>query len=638
MADGDEDEEAEALEDQAPPLAPKLKAFRFSMVATKTKRIIKYASGLVGCLFLVIGPFFGIGGSKAISQGFTLTLVMALWWLFEPVPLFVTAFLPLVVIPMYGLMSGIAVCLTYMNNVVMLFIGGSLVAVAMERWSLHKRLALKIVLLVGARPRLLLLGFMGLSFFLSMWISNAATAMIMVPNALAIINEFEPYQNSPSSVVWARTLLMGIALSSSLGGCATLVGTQTNLVFAELYSSLYNEEVTFTEWLFFAFPMCIIICLLCWIWFSFVLVRPGAELMVLQLDVLYDMYAALGSLTFEEVVVSVDFCLLALGLLFRADIVLSAKFTIPGWASWFGVPSFITDSTVAIFVACILFFIPAHKKEKRTSENGEEPRDYHEEMSATGMGDMELEKGFVVLEVHPGSTKLQPTDDISAPKPLSWREASKLCSCRRPHLTWSDVNAFIHRGWNSTVLSSSCLHKVPWSVVVMFGGGFALAEAVFVSGFGEYLASKMTFVSSLSLFVLVLLLILVTCITTEFMTNVAVAQIFLPVVASIAAKIDVHPALLMVPTTLACSFSYLMPISCAPNMIIYLSNRVSTFQMIKLGFFTKVTSILLALGTVFLIMPWALSIDADTFPSSWLSSLSSYSSPSSPSSSLSLYT
>ncbi len=227
------------------------------MTTIPFRRVAKWAGPLAALLVTLtvdLDP-----GNPAVTRTAAIAVWMVIWWLTEAVPLAVTALLPVVAFPILKIMPGREVAGLYFNNVIFLFLGGFIVALAMERWQLHRRLALTIIAALGSSPRRLLLGFMVATAFLSMWISDTATTMMMVPIALGALARLE-VSDSNKTPRLAVALLLGIAYAASIGGMATLIGTPPNLAFARIYAITFPEapEISFTGWFIFAFPLSLI--------------------------------------------------------------------------------------------------------------------------------------------------------------------------------------------------------------------------------------------------------------------------------------------------------------------------------------------------------------------------------------------
>ena len=315
---------------------------------------------LISGLFALLTCFF-MGVSPLVSMG-VIALIMAFWWIFEVLPLAGTALLPLVCYPMLGIMSTKKVAPVYMSSILMLFIGGFTVALAMQKWNLHKRIALKIVSFFGTRPSGLLMGFMVATSLLSMWISNTATCVMMVSIGLAVIKSFEDiYGDNGPTKVFSSTLMMGIAYAATIGGVATIVGTPPNLAFVRIYSMNFPEqsEFYFSSWLVFGLPICLLMLLSAFCVLYFMRIRKN-ELEPLSEEVISKEVAKLGPMKKEEKWVGAVFVTMALLWVFRKKIAMGAL-TIPGWSELLPRPELVDDGTVAIMMALLLFMIPTEK-------------------------------------------------------------------------------------------------------------------------------------------------------------------------------------------------------------------------------------------------------------------------------------
>jgi sodium-dependent dicarboxylate transporter 2/3/5 len=328
---------------------------------------VKYTGLFLGVLFcLLILLFTDLKpGHPEVTRTLAVAVLMATWWVTEALPLSATALLPLVLFPMLGILDGKQVSTTYMNHIIFIFIGGFVMALAMEKWNLHKRIALKILMIVGVSPGRILFGFMLATAFLSMWISNTATTMMMIPIVLSIVLSLEESIGSKGISKYATGLFLAIAYSASVGGMATLVGTPTNLVMPRVLTLLYPDapDISFASWFFYALPVTMIMFAAIWLLIHF-MYRPGEKWTGIDRAHFRNQYRQLGRTSYEEKVVLVLFVVLALLWIFRADIEFD-RFTIPGWSSVFGHPAYINDGTVAMLIAVILFIMPAKSGESK---------------------------------------------------------------------------------------------------------------------------------------------------------------------------------------------------------------------------------------------------------------------------------
>ena len=414
--------------------------FRMNIKSINTRFLV----GFFGGLFLFIFIVFILNPDPAHPQvKYTLAtaLLMATWWITEVIPLAVTSLVPIVLFPLFGIMNGRDVSATYFNHVIFLFIGGFIVALAMQKWNLHKRIALKILMITGISPGRILLGFMLATSFLSMWISNTATTMMMVPILISIITKLEEIISKKEIQRYSIGLLLGVAYSASIGGIATLVGTPPNLSFARIFQIMFPEapEISFATWFVFALPISIVFFVLIWTYLYFLFRPKKVNWENTPVDDFKDQYKSLGRVSFEEKSVFIVFIGLAVLWLFRADIQLG-NFTISGWSSLFSYPGYFNDGTVAIFASLLLFLIP--------SKSGKGKR----------LMDWEAAKG------------------------------------------------------------------IPWNIVLLFGGGFALASGFKESGLSIWFGNQLSFVGEFHPFFVIMAICLMMTFLTELTSNTATTE------------------------------------------------------------------------------------------------------------------
>lgn len=422
---------------------------------------------------------------------------MAIWWICESIPLGATALLPVTLFPLLGVMAPGLVASQYFNDTIFLFVGGFLVALSMQRWGLHRRIALGILAHSGSHPAGLLAGFLLATAFLSMWISNTATAMMMTPIALALIVQLEE-SNGKAAGRFAIGALLAIAYGASMGGIATLVGTPPNLALRTIYGTLSPDQdlLTFGSWMLLGLPLSLVMLATCWGFLS--LVYTLGIVLENERDVIRAQRQALGPMRQSETTTLVLFVSLAFLWMTRAPLELGSV-TIPGWSGLFPEPRFVTDGVVAITIGLLLFILP----------------------SGEGTGGKLLEAG--------------------------------------------------------------AFRDLPWGIVLLFGGGFALAAGFRESALSEWVAAQSAGLAGMH----PLLVIGSTCLTTTFLTevtsNTATANILLPILAANAEAMDIHPLMLMVPGALSCSMAFMLPVATPPNAIIFASERIRISQMALAG-------------------------------------------------------
>ncbi|XP_061104134.1 Na(+)/citrate cotransporter-like isoform X2 [Conger conger] len=551
------------------------------------------------CTPFILLPLPLIIGTKEANCAYVIAL-MAVYWCTEVLPLAVTALLPAILFPMLGVMKSEDVCMQYLKDTNMLFVGGLIVALAVEHWNLHKRIALRVLLIVGVRPALLMLGFMGVTAFLSMWISNTATTAMMVPIVQAVLSqlsssrtegpqalssdeqslqpdgedkqpikqpgkdadghETERCEEAAGQKRMCKGLTLCVCYAASIGGTATLTGTGPNLVLKGQMNELYannGDVINFVSWFGFAFPNMILMLTLAWLWLQFVFIgfnfkkmwgcgAAKTEKEVLAYNVIREEHRRLGSMSFGELSVLALFTLLVL-LWFTRD-----PGFMPGWATNLFQSKYVTDATVAVFVAALLFVLPAKA-----------PR--------------------FCFKSQRSHTESQPPQ-AAAPALLTWTVVQK---------------------------------NLPWNIVLLLGGGFALAKGSTVSGLSKWLGAQMTLLHNLPPWAIAIILCLIIAIFTECTSNVATATLFMPILSTMCQSIKVNPLYIMIPCTLSASFAFMLPVATPPNAIVFSYGYLKVCDMAKTGVVMNIIGILcitLAINT------WGRSMFAlDSYPS-WANS------------------
>ena len=465
-----------------------------------------------------------------VTRAAAVALLMAVWWITEAIPIPATALLPVALFPLLGIMKGKAVAPIYFNHIIFLFIGGFIMALAMQKWNLHRRIALRIILLIGISPQRILLGFMVATWFLSMWISNTATTMMMVPMAMAIILKLKDTFGEKVVSRFSIGLMLGIAYAASIGGTATLIGTPPNLSFSRIFKIYFPgaPEITFAGWFVFGLPFAVVFLIIAW----GVLTRlfiSRKDSFAADMTVFKEEYNRLGKIRYEEGVVLFLFVLLAALWLFRGDINLGS-FTIPGWTTIMPVPSFIDDGTIAIAIAMLLFIIPSHRK-----------------------------KGERLMD---------------------WKTASKL----------------------------------HWGIVILFGGGFALASGFKESGLSVWLGEQMTGLDRFPPVFLIASVSTMLTFLTELTSNTATSEMILPILGSLSTAIRIHPLLLMIPATLSASCAFMLPVATPPNAIIFGTGEVRMQDMMKTGIILNLIGVVLVTLFIYLLGTTVFGIDLGQFP------------------------
>jgi solute carrier family 13 (sodium-dependent dicarboxylate transporter), member 2/3/5 len=484
-------------------------------------------------LFLAILLFTNQNAANpAAGRMAAVATLMAVWWISEAIPLWATALLPMLLFPLLGILEGKTIAPVYVNSTIFLFLGGFMIALTMERWGLHRRIALIIIRAIGGGPTRIVLGFMAASAFLSMWISNTATAIMMVPIGLAIVTQMESRFGREESHKFTVGLMLGVAYACSIGGIATLVGTPPNLSFARIFEITFPaaEPIAFGTWFVMGLPLSIVMLFFVWFLITKIVFRASPKLRV-DRDILDNEYKSLGRASFEERAVFTVFLLTAALWVFRKPLNLGFT-TIPGWSSLLPYPRFIDDGTVALFMAMTLFLIPTRSSDSR----------------------------------------------------------------------------------GPSVMSAKVIAQLPWNIVLLFGGGFALAKGFQVTGLAGLIGGKFAGLEGMPTYPMIFIVSLVLTFLTELTSNTATTEMVLPILASVAVAMKVHPLMLMIPATLSASFAFMMPVATPPNAIIFGSGRVRIAEMARAGLLINLVGVLV-IATFFYFLGSAIfGIEAGSFP------------------------
>ncbi len=400
------------------------------------------------------------------------TLWCAVWWIFEPIPIPFTSLLPLALFPLLGILTPAQVGQAYGSPLILLLLGGFILSTAMADSGAHRRIALYMVnLFGGASARGLVLGFMAAAAVLSMWISNTATTLMLLPVALAVLDRSETKLAVP--------LLLGIAYAASIGGIGTPIGTPPNLIFMQVYGNEFGETPSFPEWMTWGIPVVVLFVPLAGLWLTrgIRLSRP-VELPVV------------GQWTSYERRVLIMFSLTALAWMTRQE-------PLGGWSALFGLPQ-ANDASVVLLAVVAMAMMP----------DGQGGRLLH---------------------------------------------------------------------WDSAV-------KIPWGVLILFGGGIAIASAFVETGLADIIAGNLSALADVPPWLLILCVCLVVTFLTEVTSNTATSSLLMPLLAATARATGIDPMLLMVPAAMSASCAFMLPVATAPNAIMYGSGKFTIRDMARNGF------------------------------------------------------
>ncbi|MBE0597701.1 MAG: DASS family sodium-coupled anion symporter, partial [Desulfuromonadales bacterium] len=475
---------------------------------------------------LLLGPLLFVlmlliptppGMEPAAQKMAAVALLMATWWMCESLPIPATSLLPIPLFPMLGILPTGKATAPYANHLIFLFMGGFIIALSMQRWNLHRRIAMNIVKLVGFSPSRLILGFMVATAALSAFVSNTATAVMMMPIGLAIIAHVvqegkregldREIDFSPEKFAFGLNLMLGIAYAASIGGMATLIGTPPNTVLAGYLQKTYGYEITFAKWLLVGVPLVAVMLPLCWLWLTRVANPMKLKKVPGGRDLIDNELAQMGAMNAGERWTSLVFGLTAVAWIFAGPI-----------AAFFPEPKFITDATIAMAGASLLFLIPVDMKKNQ----------------------------FV----------------------MDWHWASKM----------------------------------PWGVLILFGGGLALADGFKDTKLADWIGSQVNLLEHAPVLLLVIAVTTLIIFLTELTSNTATAAMVMPILSAVAIGLGQNPLLLVVPAAIAASCAFMLPVATPPNAIVFGSGYVTIPQMVRSGFGLNLLGIALTVALTYLLV------------------------------------
>jgi len=475
---------------------------------------------------LILGPLVfvlleTIGGPESMPESafhlLAITIWIAIWWVTEAIPIAVTALLPIVLFPIFNVMDLSSTTASFGHKYVFLYLGGFVIAIAIEKWNLHKRIALTIINAIGTNMVNIILGFMLATAFLSMWISNTATSVMMLPIGMAIVSQLKenPMVDSKISSMFGKALMLAIAYSASIGGMATLIGTPPNLVLVGVVEETYGVEISFFQWFQFGLPVSVILLFTCWRYltrYAFKLKSnefPGGKQEINRL------LKELGKLGKEEKYVLIVFVITAFCWISRSFLL---QKLIPA----------IDDTIIAIVSGVVLFILPSSKKGERI---------------------------------------------------INWEEAVKM----------------------------------PWGIILLFGGGMALAEAFGSTGLALWLGSQISMVDGIAMIMIILILVAAVNFLTELTSNLATTAMLLPILAPMAIAFNMNPYMLMVSATLAASCAFMLPVATPPNAVVFGSGYLRIPDMMRTGIWMNVISIFFITIMIYFLLPEIWNIIPDQY-------------------------
>ena len=482
-------------------------------------------SGIFG-LLLSLGVYHWVPGDaypQAPAMAAIVTL-MASWWIFEVIPIPVTSLFPIVLFPFFEISDVAQAGSYYGKPIIFLFLGGFLLALGLQESGIHKRIALRVVQLIGSSPRKLILGFMIASGFLSMWISNTASVMVMLPICLSVMDGVKSeVEDSKLIAHFGICFMLGIAYAADIGGMATLIGTPPNLIFLEMYSQLFPDvpSIGFLEWMIINLPLSILFMASGWFILTHFIYKLPAQDLFQQRTGISRQLKELGPMSRDEKLTGLIFFLAALLWMTGSDIKINENLTIHGWRYGLGL-EYVSDSAVAVATATLLFLLPSKQK-----------------------------KGEALL---------------------NWSRA----------------------------------REVPWGILLLFGGGFAIAGGFELSGLSKLVENMFANLPALHPLLIVGIVCVFVTFITELTSNSAIANLLLPILATGAVVLGIDPKLLMIPATLSASCAFMMPIASPTQAIVFGSGYVSITQMMRTGIWFNLlgVSLIMILFTFISIFFW----------------------------------
>jgi len=477
------------------------------MKAFSLPKKIGFIAGPLLCILVLILPFDLI--NPAIDKVIAVALWMIVWWITEAVSISVTALIPLALFPLLGIGDIRSVASNYANPIVYLFFGGFVIALALEKVQLHKRIALSILKITGTNANGIILGFMIATALMSMWISNTASTVVMLPIAVSVIqllmDDADGFTKKDRN--FALSIMLGIAFSANIGGMSTLIGTPPNSVMLAFLNETYQIDIGFFQWMKMGVPFAVVMLAITYFAITRLFFPNGLGQIGGSGDIIQNELHKLGKMSRGEKIVLVIFLLTAIAWMFRSYLnTLLPDITL-------------TDTTISVIAALLMFIVPLDFK------NGQFP--------------------------------------------LDWKDTSKL----------------------------------PWGILILFGGGLALASGLAQSGFIDLIGDYISAQSTWSVWVVTAVLIFLMLFMTELMSNVALVTILVPLVVGIAIGMEVPILQMVIPVTLASSCAFMLPMATPPNAIVFASGHVRVDQMARIGIVLNLISVGLLFAIAYFIIP-----------------------------------
>ncbi len=414
-------------------------------------------------------------------------LLMLTWWISEAIPIPATATLPIILFPLLDIMTIKETTQSYGHPIVFLFFGGFVIALAMEKWQLHKRISIAILRKTGTHADGIIAGFMLATAFLSMWMSNTATTVMMLPIAASVLALTTSDTASKNERYFALALMLGVAYAANIGGTATLIGTPPNAVLAGFMQETFNVQIDFISWMQIGLPFALVMLIACWALLTKLIYPNRLGHLHHADDIIASEWKKLGKMTHGEISVLMVFILTAFLWMFKRTL-----------------PFSISDTGIAIAAAVTLFILPTGKSRV---------------------------------------------------------------------LVWDDMA------------------KLPWGILLLFGGGLSIAAAMSNTGLVQMIGEHLSGLSLYGTIVLIAGVALVALLMTELMSNVALISVLLPILGGMSLELGKDPLLFAIPATLAASCAFMLPMSTPPNAIVFSSGHIRIAHMVKAGILLNIVAI-----------------------------------------------
>ena len=470
-------------------------------------RKVGFIVGPLLCILLLAAPIELI--NPAIDKVIAVALWMIIWWVTEAVSISVTALIPLALFPLLGIGDIKEVASNYANPIVYLFFGGFVIALALEKVNLHKRIALSILKITGTKANGIILGFMIATGLMSMWISNTASTVVMLPIAVSVIQLLIDDEDgfTKNDRNFALSIMLGIAFGANIGGMATLIGTPPNSVMLAFLNESYNIDIGFFQWMKMGVPFSIILMIITYFMITKVFYKNNLGNIGKSGNIIQTELDKLGPVSKGEKVVLTIFLITAISWMLRSYLnQLLPEITL-------------TDTTISVIAALLMFIVPINYKDGKF--------------------------------------------------PLAWEDTSRL----------------------------------PWGILILFGGGLALASGLAQSGFIDMIGSYISQQEDWSMWIVTAVLIFLMLFMTELMSNVALVTILIPLVVGIAIGMDVPVLQMVIPVTLASSCAFMLPMATPPNAIVFASGHVRVDQMARVGVVLNLISVGLLFALAYYVVP-----------------------------------